>query len=66
MPKLGAKSPVFRRVGNDRLPLEPVLRLAIPQMVSSNPELLEQLSEQARDTLSRNLKHEISYMLGGR
>ena len=53
---------VFKRVGKNRLPIERLATLSIPQMISQ-PQALERIQTHAEETLEKRVKHEIEFRL---
>ncbi len=53
---------VFKRVGKNRLPIERLTTLSIPQMIS-RPAAIENIQRHAQETLQKRVDHEIEYRL---
>jgi len=53
---------IFRRVGLSRLPIEPLLTVAVPQMIE-NPRVMEEIEQKAIAMYEKRIHHELNYRL---
>lgn len=63
--QVGAHTGIFERVGDDRFPIKELFGPAVPQMMYSNEDVMDEIENKVVETYQNRIDHEITRILNG-